>query len=1375
MFSTIGTTSSRHGQGFGKSYAPQVPKGFTVRVLKGPALSSFPHTAAAKFDHGYHSVPSAEPRQSHNWYPSRSQTTSNSTPAPGEPPKPSRYQTTDNFASTINHQVGGYDSNSRTMAPAYSIYQNSTDTYIYEPSLSSKSDLYSNSEYDDVSIAAFTPSSAFSPAMSTDSITTRGAITPDISLTDLRPTTPTSSRNSFAMLAQAQSAIRGIFRSQTPHEAHSSRTDNSYVPHASARSTPLPVSSAAGRSTTPVRLSTTPSGSADRSTTHDTYSTTSSIEHSSQPYTRVRSPISESEHSELDRVARANAEYNAASSAPSSAYYSTHDSVNFSTTSSGAANTVGDASRRIYPDIPLRSSPEQQHAYAHNASSYQADSGYERPSSYYTTTDTASRVVGTTNRTSSYPYAPSDSETTATTQSEKVIPPSAEWIESRERRQAPVRRLSEEHSAPQVPLFRNEGPTSSRYVAASRTMLPHIQPATLATASSEAAEATREDGRRQERPLPAPLYPTSQPSGGPRERRASLSQSRAFPTATTTIYAPPEGNRAPPNPPSARETEPRRRSSLEQESSYPVRDSGLPESQEYLATGETDDRSSNARPLPPHTLPSSLRTSPEQPHRPPTTHYVAPQVQDYIPAPSTERTASNYVRATATQQTGTPAAQMLSRRTSPEQMHQLPSTDHVPPQAQDYITAPSSGSGALNHVSATATATRRTSRATAQAPPRRTSPEQSHRLPSTDHVPSQAQDFIPAPVSGGAASNYVSATVTRQTSTDTAQAPPRRTSSEQSHRLPSTDHVPTQAHDYAPPPSSGGAATNYVSATVTRQTSRTAAQMPRRMSPEQTYRLPSTNHGLQAQDFIPAPSSGDAASNYVSTTVTRQTSTAAAQVPSRRTSPEQMHRFPSTHHVAPQTHNYAPTPSAGGAASIYSSATSTRQRSTSTTRAPSLRTSPEQMYRQSTHHVPPAQDYAVIPSSGVAESNNVSSTSSRQANAPPPRTRQNSIVSPIRSLPDSYTTTHAIETSSTSWPQQDSPNSPPRGYSNGHESRQPSSGTRNSPPRNQQTGYAPPQESHIHRSDGSSDRTFQNPDGSSAAISHPVYPSLPIPTSTTQRYAAAYEAPRARYDSEQRSFQSIPDQQALEPSFLSLDPGPARDHRQQSYLKQERAGEGGASHLQNASAATTPALPTSSTSVRFDRPSTFPETDASRSHTPFPEPCRPPAGPQRRYSDGDQSITSNSAYPPALASHSDPDAGASTSAVPAEPQPQPQRRYSDGDQVGSSSVPQRTSLALFRTVRWNETLVCPSPIFAHQRRKGWFNRRGDQLWTNEGAYKPPLPGQEYPPELDDYPEHGEGWMNEESVRIDMGHRLIPKAPLKSALKQPRSQHIQLEI
>lgn len=53
-----------------------------------------------------------------------------------------------------------------------------------------------------------------------------------------------------------------------------------------------------------------------------------------------------------------------------------------------------------------------------------------------------------------------------------------------------------------------------------------------------------------------------------------------------------------------------------------------------------------------------------------------------------------------------------------------------------------------------------------------------------------------------------------------------------------------------------------------------------------------------------------------------------------------------------------------------------------------------------------------------------------------------------------------------------------------------------------------------------------------------------------------------------------------------------------------------------------------------------------------------------------------------------------------------------------------------RTVRWNKDLHLPSPVHVHrERRKGFFNARGDQLWTNAGAYKPPNPGEEYPEDL----------------------------------------------
>ncbi|KAI9437860.1 hypothetical protein F5148DRAFT_989427 [Russula earlei] len=103
----------------------------------------------------------------------------------------------------------------------------------------------------------------------------------------------------------------------------------------------------------------------------------------------------------------------------------------------------------------------------------------------------------------------------------------------------------------------------------------------------------------------------------------------------------------------------------------------------------------------------------------------------------------------------------------------------------------------------------------------------------------------------------------------------------------------------------------------------------------------------------------------------------------------------------------------------------------------------------------------------------------------------------------------------------------------------------------------------------------------------------------------------------------------------------------------------------------------------------------------------------------------------------------------------------------SELTPRGQETSAFPHVRFSErNLIIPSQISMREPRKGWHNRRGDQLWTSKGHYKPAPPGQEYPPDLTNYPDYGEGWMNEEGVRIDMQHRLIPKAPLRSALKRP---------
>jgi hypothetical protein len=59
----------------------------------------------------------------------------------------------------------------------------------------------------------------------------------------------------------------------------------------------------------------------------------------------------------------------------------------------------------------------------------------------------------------------------------------------------------------------------------------------------------------------------------------------------------------------------------------------------------------------------------------------------------------------------------------------------------------------------------------------------------------------------------------------------------------------------------------------------------------------------------------------------------------------------------------------------------------------------------------------------------------------------------------------------------------------------------------------------------------------------------------------------------------------------------------------------------------------------------------------------------------------------------------------------PYRRRSDGDQAPTSTTAPADSMRPSsapptRGVRWNENLICPSPILASQRRKGWYNRRG---------------------------------------------------------------------
>ncbi|TFK49249.1 hypothetical protein OE88DRAFT_1632987 [Heliocybe sulcata] len=128
--------------------------------------------------------------------------------------------------------------------------------------------------------------------------------------------------------------------------------------------------------------------------------------------------------------------------------------------------------------------------------------------------------------------------------------------------------------------------------------------------------------------------------------------------------------------------------------------------------------------------------------------------------------------------------------------------------------------------------------------------------------------------------------------------------------------------------------------------------------------------------------------------------------------------------------------------------------------------------------------------------------------------------------------------------------------------------------------------------------------------------------------------------------------------------------------------------------------------------------------------------------------------------------------LPSRPRKDSEAR--DTRSAGSTSPPQGSgpsrqsstnSVQTVRSVRWDENLICPSPILPSQRRQGWYNRRGDQLWTNDGKFRSPPVEEQYPADLDGYPEAGQGWMNEQGIRIDMQHRLVPKVPARSALKR----------
>ena len=131
-------------------------------------------------------------------------------------------------------------------------------------------------------------------------------------------------------------------------------------------------------------------------------------------------------------------------------------------------------------------------------------------------------------------------------------------------------------------------------------------------------------------------------------------------------------------------------------------------------------------------------------------------------------------------------------------------------------------------------------------------------------------------------------------------------------------------------------------------------------------------------------------------------------------------------------------------------------------------------------------------------------------------------------------------------------------------------------------------------------------------------------------------------------------------------------------------------------------------------PSQATPTDA-RTRPPFPEPRVAAPEPHRRLSDGDRPSTDTPVYPRSATPY-ERSSGSSRNAVVAFPSAyhpphthnEHPRRFSDGDQ----SIPPRllssgrNSAPIGRSVRWMDNLICPSPVIATQRKKGWFNRRG---------------------------------------------------------------------
>lgn len=574
MFSSVGSTtlpSTRHGQAtsakviehaitptvltkFGlQNYAAQVPR-FSVRVFKGPTISSFPYTATAKFDLGHRPTLAPDLRQRQTWYPSNSEFESKSSTAPSEPPKPPHFLT--NNASTTNGR--GYDPNPPRTSSSYSIYPSAKDTYVYERSLTSKSDLFSSSEYDTASTTTFSPSSAFSPAMSTDSTTTlKGELAVD------GPRTARSSppRKTFPIhipaLAQAQSASRGNFYNQPPQEGLS-QANTSFLPHVpSSRPLSLPDSSdrdprlraaipAQGRlTTTPIRLPSPMDHTASRTTSYSSFSSHDLSGH----VQHTLDTVSETEDDNLDRLARVNAAYNAVSSA---SYYPTRNdagtapsyrvdhvvSASESTapdrrvvpTVINESNGVDAGPRQMYANIPLRSSPEQEfihHSQFMEAPMINGEASFHR--SVPAGAMSGNRGHHST-MPSQYPHQ-TDLEQRLSSNSEEFIPPLAEWEADLEAGLYP----SNYGGRPQV--VRTQGDQNYGSFPASRTVSGGAARGYPAGWKPSSNPPSAHD-RREDPPLPVP--PPRQHSSHVEQRQSDFYNTTNERGVSSVLRAPPE-------------------------------------------------------------------------------------------------------------------------------------------------------------------------------------------------------------------------------------------------------------------------------------------------------------------------------------------------------------------------------------------------------------------------------------------------------------------------------------------------------------------------------------------------------------------------------------------------------------------------------------------------------------------------------------------------------------------------------------------------------------------------------------------------------------------------------------------------------------------